>query len=487
MNELTVIGLGAGEFDQLPVGIYRILKNAGKFYARTADHPVLRELEAEGLQIKTFDDVYEKHESFPPVYREIADTLIRLSEEGPLMYAVPGHPLVAEQTVAHLIEAERQGKIRLSIRGGQSFLDPVFEALRIDPIDGFQLLDGTTFRRDDVNMAQHVLLAQVYDQFSASEAKLTLMEKYPYDHPVTVVTAAGSSAERLITVPLFELDRSVETNNLTTVYVPPVEELADRVKEWPAYREIIRILRSPDGCPWDRQQTHESLKKYMIEEAHELIEAIDSGDDDAIIGELGDVLLQVMLHAQIGEDDGYFSMEDVLESAGRKMIRRHPHVFGEATAENADEVVRNWQAIKEEEKEGPRNSILDGQDRFSSSLLTSFNFQKEAAKVGFSWSDAEGAKAKFEEEWQEFLEASANGNEEEKTDEFGDVLFTLVNIARYHGISPEEAMTAANRKFRRRFGHIEERVSAGRGSFGDYSLEELDRFWDEAKRMERNS
>ena len=484
MNELTVIGLGAGDFDQLPIGIYRKLKQAGKFYARTADHPVLDELRAEGLEIETFDSVYEKHDEFPPVYREIADTLIGLVKEEPVLYAVPGHPLVAEQTVAHLVQAEKEGKIRLNIEGGQSFLDAVFGALRIDPIDGFQLIDGTSFRRDDVNMSHHVLIAQVYDQFSASEAKLTLMEKYAYDHPVTIVTAAGSAGESLVTVPLFELDRSVKTDNLTTVYVPPVAGLGDKLKEWAAYREIIRILRSPDGCPWDRKQTHESLKKYMIEEAHELVQAIDSGDDEAIIGELGDVLLQVLLHAQIGEDAGYFSMEDVLESAGEKMIRRHPHVFGDTEAKDADEVVRNWQAIKDAEKEAS-GSILDGQDRFSSSLLTSFNYQKEAAKAGFSWPDAGGAKEKFEEEWQEFLEAWANGEKEEMTEEFGDVLFTLVNIARYCSISPEEAMTGANRKFRRRFAHVEERAAAGRGGFGNYTLEELDGFWNEAKRMER--
>ncbi|WP_040224514.1 nucleoside triphosphate pyrophosphohydrolase [Bhargavaea cecembensis] len=486
MHQLTVIGLGAGELDQLPLGIYRKLKEAGEIYVRTADHPVLAELETEGLRVRTFDPVYEKHDSFPPVYREIADELIGFASGGPVVYAVPGHPLVAEQTVRHLIEAEEEGRVRLVIEGGQSFLDPVFSALRIDPIDGFQLVDGTSFGPDDVNMAQHVLIAQVYDQFSASDAKLSLMEKYEDDHPVTIVTAAGSSRERLVTVPLYELDRTVETDNLTTVYVPPVSGLESRLKEWGAYREIIRTLRGPDGCPWDRKQTHESLKKYMIEEAHELLEAIDSEDDEAIIAELGDVLLQVFLHAQIGEDAGFFSVEDVLKSAGEKMIRRHPHVFGEANAEDADEVVRNWQAIKEAEKGEKPASLLDGQNRHASSLLTSFNYQKEAAKAGFSWPDAGGAKEKFEEEWQEFLDASANGDEEALTDEFGDVLFTLVNIARYYGISPEEAMTAANRKFKRRFSHVEERVAENRGSFGSYTLNELDRFWDEAKRMERD-
>ena len=165
-------------------------------------------------------------------------------------------------------------------------------------------------------MTQHVLIGQVYDAFVASEVKLSLMEKYAYDHPVTIVTAAGSTVEKLRTVPLFELDRVTEIDNLTTVYVPPVAEREGRLKEWSTFREIIAALRAPDGCPWDREQTHESLKRYLIEEAHELLEAIDQQDDEGIIEELGDVLLQVFLHAQIGEDDGYFAMEDVLQSVG---------------------------------------------------------------------------------------------------------------------------------------------------------------------------
>lgn len=485
MKEISVLGLGAAVLDQLPLGVYRKLKSVSTVHARTSDHPVIAELQEEGIRFLTFDEVYKKHDTFPPVYREIADTLLELAEEGPVLYAVPGHPLVAEQTVQHLVEAEREGHVKLTIEGGHSFLDPVFSALRIDPIDGFQLLDGTEMHRDDVKMSQHVLIAQVYDTFSASDVKLTLMEKYPDDHPVTIVTAAGSPEEKLVTVPLYELDRTVGTSNLMTVYVPPVEALEDRLKEWDAFREIIRMLRSPEGCPWDREQTHDTLRKYMVEEAHELIQAIEEGDDDAIISELGDVLLQVFLHAQIGEDDGYFQMEDVLESVAEKMIRRHPHVFGEAEATDSDHVVRNWQAIKEEEKGRQSGSVLDGQERYASSLLTSYNYQKEAARHGFTWPDTAGAWDKFEEEWQEFRQAAENGGEEERTDEFGDVLFTLVNLARYYKVSPEEAMAGANRKFKRRFAHVEERVRLGRGRFADYTLEELDAFWDEAKRLER--
>lgn len=484
MNVLTIIGLGAGDLDQLSIGTYRKLKAAELIVARTDQHPVIEELRAEGLQIESFDAIYEKNDAFEDVYEEIAERLVALAKEHPVTYAVPGHPLVAERTVQLLIEKERVGLVQLDIAGGNSFLDPIFGALRIDPIEGFQLLDGTDMGRDDVQMTQHVLIGQVYDAFVASEVKLSLMEKYAFDHPVTIVTAAGSSLEKLRTVPLFELDRETEIDNLTTIYVPPVFEQAGRLKEWSTFREIIAALRAPDGCPWDREQTHESLKRYLIEEAHELLEAIDQQDDEGVIEELGDVLLQVFLHAQIGEDDGYFAMEDVLQSIGEKMIRRHPHVFGDRNVADSDEVLLNWQEIKESEK--PQvDSLLDGQERHSSSLLTAFNYQNAAAKVGFDWPDIEGAFDKFEEEWQEFKVEVENGTKESQTDELGDVFFTLVNLSRFLKLSPEEAMAHANTKFKRRFSFVEQSVKEGKGEFSAYTLDELEAFWQHAKGREK--
>lgn len=484
MNLLTIIGLGAGDLDQLSIGTYRKLKAAERVFARTDQHPVINELRAEGLQIESFDAIYEKNDAFEQVYEEITERLVALAKEQPVMYAVPGHPLVAERTVQLLIEKEREGLVQLEIAGGNSFLDPIFGALRIDPIEGFQLLDGTDLKRDDVKMTQHVLIGQVYDAFVASEVKLSLMEKYAFDHPVTIVTAAGSSKEKLRTVPLFELDREASIDNLTTVYVPPVLKRDGRLKEWSTFREIIAALRAPDGCPWDREQTHESLKRYLLEEAHELLEAIDQQDDEGVIEELGDVLLQVFLHAQIGEDDGFFAMEDVLQSIGEKMIRRHPHVFGDRDVDNSDEVLKNWQEIKQTEK--PQvDSLLDGQARHSSSLLTSFNYQKEAAKVGFDWPSIAGAFEKFEEEWQEFKDEVENGTKESQTDELGDVFFTLVNLSRFLKLSPEEAMAHANAKFKRRFSFVEQSVKEGKGDFSAYTLDELEDFWQQAKGREK--
>lgn len=485
MNEITIIGLGAGDLDQLPLGVYKKLKTAEHFYVRTEEHPVLQELKTEGMQWTSFDGVYEKHDQFEAVYEEIVETLLDLAKETPIVYAVPGHPLVAEQTVQLLVEAEKQGKVKIRIEGGQSFLDPVFAALRIDPIEGFQLLDGTSFKRDDVQMGSHVLIGQVYDAFSASEVKLTLMEKYPDEYEVTIVTAAGSSSEKLTKVPLYELDHVMELDNLTTLYVPPIRERENRLREWQTLRQIIADLRGPNGCPWDKEQTHTTLKKYAVEEVYELLQAIDEEDDNHIVEELGDVLLQVFLHAQIGEDNGYFSMEDVLDSISDKMIRRHPHVFGDALANSSEDVLRNWQQIKSEEKKESEASLLDGELRVDSSLLTSFNYQKKVAKVGFDWPNVSGAWEKFEEELTEWKKELTDGTKETQVDELGDVLFTIVNLARFYGLSPEQAMMQANIKFKKRFQYIESHVNNGKGSFASYDLDELDEFWKQAKKLER--
>ncbi|MBM7650296.1 tetrapyrrole methylase family protein/MazG family protein [Bacillus ectoiniformans] len=485
MNKrITVVGLGAGDLDQLPFGVYRLLKKMNTVYVRTMAHPVIEDLTKEGVQFVSFDEVYEKHDQFEAVYEEIASELIQKAEsESEIVYAVPGHPMVAEKTVQILLEKEESEELKVTIAGGQSFIDDLFTAVKIDPIDGFQLLDGTALKKEEIHIFQHIIIAQVYDAFIASEVKLTLMEKYPDEFEVYIVTAAGSSEQVVKKVPLYELDRQVELNNLTSLYVPPVKKEEQTYKEFSVLRQTIAQLRGPNGCPWDQKQTHESLKKYLIEETYELLDAIDRQDDDHIIEELGDVLLQVMLHAQIGEDEGMFAIEDVIESITEKMIRRHPHVFGDVHVESAEEVVANWQDIKAAEKGKKELVLLDEVEKGLPALLRAHEFQKKAAKVGFDWDEADAAMEKVVEEWQEFLEEVKTGNELRRQEEFGDVLFALVNVARFYSIHPEEALTAVNEKFYRRFAYVEKKVRESGEGFEAFNLEQLDAFWNEAKTL----
>ena len=342
---IKIIGLGAGELDQLPLGVYKALKSFSRIYVRTSQHPVVADLLSEGMQIDSFDQIYEKHESFEHVYEEIVEVLINKSKSEQVIYAVPGHPMVAEKTVQLLMESGEE----VEIVGGQSFLDAMFTAIQVDPVEGFQLIDGTALKRHEIQITQHVIITQVYDSFVASDVKLTLMEKYPDEHQVIVVKNAGMSNQTVNRVALYELDHGLELHNLMSIYVPPTNQVN---REFWKLREIFDVLRGPNGCPWDKEQTHETLTENMLEEAAEFVQAVQNNDLDNMIEELGDVLLQIMLNSKIGEDEGYFSIDDVIEGIANKMIRRHPHVFGEAEANSAEEALEMFQKMKMLEKEG---------------------------------------------------------------------------------------------------------------------------------------
>lgn len=478
---IEVLGLGAGDLEQLPFGIYKKLMKANHVYLRTKEHPVIEELVQEGLGFTSFDSVYEKHDQFEEVYQEIVKNLLEKAKAEQVIYAVPGHPLVAERTVQLLLEYGPKEDVDIIIGGGQSFIDAIFQSLKIDPVDGFQLIDGTQLKSSQLQIDQHIFISQVYDQFVASNTKLTLMERLPDDYEVVIVRAAGSRNEHIERVPLYELDRKITLDNLTSVYVPPVQDEQIMLKNFSKLREIIAVLRGPNGCPWDKEQTHESLKKYLIEETFEVIEAIDSGDIDHLIEELGDVLLQVLLHAQIGEDEGYFAIEDVIEVLSEKMIRRHPHVFGDKKAEDSKEVLRNWQEIKKQEKGDTESFLLEGISKSMPNLMRAYEIQKKAAKVGFDWQEITPALEKVKEELEEFENEVQQESLVDAKTEFGDILFAFVNVARFLDIHPEEALFETNEKFIRRFQFIEESVKKSGKSIEEHSLEELDQFWDEAK------
>jgi tetrapyrrole methylase family protein/MazG family protein len=496
---ITILGLGPGRWDDLTLQARAVLEQAASnditVYFRTLIHPTVEALKREipNLHIESFDSFYDESASWDTLYSRIAEQLCSLAEQQPpVLYAVPGHPLIGEASVQLLLHQAKQRGLSTGIIAGLSFLEPVCAALELDPIAaGTQIMDATTLAALSLDEIAGkiiptipLLVAQVYNRRLASAVKLALSECYPDEWPVKLVRAAGvDSSETVIEMPLYELDRGSLANHLSTLYVPPLGEMeALRLPETLRYI-TMRLRREPDGCPWDRQQTHQSLRHYVIEETYEVVEALEENDMEKLAEELGDLLLQVYLHAEIARQDGDFSIGDVFEQVSAKLIRRHPHVFGQVEVDNAGQVVQNWEAIKRQEriaagKDMLTESVLDGVPLAAPALIVAQEYQKRAAKTGFDYASLQQVLAKLAEELQELQEATTP---EHLREEMGDVLFMVARVARELHVDAEEALRLANRKFRQRFQAMEQVTRDEGRMFSSYSPQEWTELWRRVK------
>jgi len=518
---ITLIGLGAGDADTLSRGAERALRTAsdlhaggrGKLFLRTARHPVVETLREWGLHFETFDALYESASDFSTLYASIATHIFTEAQPNPaadamlpIAYAVPGHPLIAEESVRQIRERAATAGIPTHIVSSGSFVEASLAAagaaLGVD--SGVDVRDALTLTPTDtvdrqgagvtgrVDVSRGLLLYHVHDGASASHAKLSLMRDYPDDWEVILVRHAGvAGQEEARRIPLFRLDRE-PVDHLTSVYIPPLPPPLRR----PAFAELVGImarLRAPDGCPWDREQTHSTLKKYFIEETYEVIEAIDADNPDQLCEELGDALLQVVFHAQLASEEGIFTIDDVTARIVEKLVRRHPHVFGELDVTDSDEVLRNWERIKREEKAGRetpwRESVLDGVPKGLPALMQAMEISKRAVKVGFDWGAFEDVQAKLDEELAELRAelAVAVPNRDAIFHELGDLLFTVVQIARWQKLDPEDALRAMLTRFSTRFRHVERRARECGRDLTELSLAEMDAYWEEAKAQSRET
>lgn len=483
---ITVVGLGPGDPDLLTLKAQRVLVGASTVWLRTARHPGVDALPA-GPRYESFDRLYDTLDSFEAVYAAIQARLFEHATGSEVVYAVPGDPLVAEATVRGLLASAKSGGPPVRIVSGVSFLEPVCRLLDLDPVEtGLQLADALEPRADP---ARPALFAQLYGRRIASQLKLALLERYPPDQRVKLVSAAGVAGEaRVDELELVELDRNELPGHLATLYVPPLSLERNR-RSFGGVQGIVHRLYAPGGCPWDREQTHATLKPHLLEETYEALQALDEDDPHALSEELGDLLLQIALHTEIAEEAGEFSYGDIFESITSKLIRRHPHVFGDVKAESAAEVMVNWQKTKEAEKAERAESggtepesLLAGVPRAMPSLAYAQAVQDRAAGVGFDWPRVDDVIEKLSEEVQELRNA---GSHAERLDEFGDVVFVLANLARWLKIDAEEAGRLAGAKFYRRFSAIERLARAQGKRLSEMTLAEMDGLWDRVKAGER--
>jgi tetrapyrrole methylase family protein / MazG family protein len=478
---IYLMGLGPGDPGLLTRQAWNILVNVTELYLRTGQHPVVEGL-PRALSIISFDHLYETGQTFDEVYEQIIEEILKLGTRPQgVVYAVPGHPFIAEATSPEIYRRARERGIPVHVIEGISSLASTFSALGIDPLPQTVIADALEISARHVPLFppdSPALIAQIYSRVVASNLKLTLAEVYPDDHPVQMVHAAGTAEVAVEKLALYQIDQSDRIGLLTTLYLPPLGPATS----FESFQEVIAHLRAPDGCPWDREQDHQSLRPHLLEEAYEVLEALDTGDPEALAEELGDLLLQIVLHAQIANEYGEFRMADVFSKINQKLISRHPHVFGDLKVADAESVVVNWERLKAEERERgkkPENGMLDSVSKSLPALVQAQTYQLRAARVGFDWPSLEGVLDKILEEVAEIRTAAG---EEAKASEIGDLLFALVNLARWQEIDAESALRQANHRFKKRFAYIEAAARAVGKALSDYSLDELERFWQEAKK-----
>ncbi len=545
MSTITIIGLGPGDAALLTRAAWDLLQATGVLYLRTAIHPTVAGLPAT-ITLRPFDALYESAEAFGEVYERIAADLVERACAGEeVIYAVPGHPLVAEATSRRLLALARERGVPVRVVPGLSFVEPVCVALELDPLEhGLQLLDAldlvltdrppttdhrpptadhsTLYRGPSVGAAvdadgsskdgawseiqgiapyapalipfpltptRPALICQLYNRRIASHAKLSLMERYPAAHPVTLIQAAGvAGAERVWSLPLHELDHQDSLDHLTCAYVPPLAPLAD-LRGPEGVAAVVARLLGPRGCPWDREQTHQSLRRELLEETHEVLEALDAGDMSALAEELGDLLLQVLMHSEMARQAGEFDLGTVYEQSATKLIRRHPHIFGDLSVAGSDEVLRNWEAIKQQERaakgQEPRGP-LDGIPAGLPALMAAQEVARKLAKIGFEPADQPDA-------WREIQEQAAQvrsvierlgADEAERgrlaEQALGELLLAVTGLARQLHIDAEGALRGATTRLRRRFAAIESRLRAQGRTPVALSADEKTALWRQA-------
>ncbi|MGA7729962.1 MAG: nucleoside triphosphate pyrophosphohydrolase [Chloroflexia bacterium] len=553
MPTIIAAGLGPGAWEQVTLQVKGLLDNAKVVYLRTRTHPTADHLPAH-LEVRTFDYLYERESRFEEIYRQIAVELLRIAsqQEELVLYCVPGHPSIGEASVRHLRAQAKEQGVELKIAAGLSFLEPVCDALSIDPLErGLQIVDGTElaaygttttgdqgpgvgdqatsnpqsaihnpqspepflFSPYPLPTAPHVfaalsgvspmypvILTQVYNDRVASACKLALMERYPDEHALKIVLNAGvPGQERVIETTLAEMDHGHGINHLACVYLPPLEPLQLH-RDFNGLVYVMGRLRGPGGCPWDREQTHDSIKHHLLEEAYEAVDAMDAGDPDMLAEELGDLLLQVVFHSQLAVSAEEFTLSDVVGHIVTKLIRRHPHVFGDVQVTGADHVLRNWETIKAGEREAKAKAgrkfeashaaeqglegtgLLLSVPRAMPGLERAQQLQVRSARVGFDWPDIAGV---FDKVREELSELQAETEVDKKREELGDLLFALVCLSEWMGINAEEAMRRANDKYINRFTAMESTLVGEGKKLRGMHVDEMNDYWKRIKGEEK--
>ena len=470
MKKITVVSLGPGPREYLTLGALSALEKAKKIILRTGECDAAVYLREKGLSFDTMDDLHEACEDFDELIQAAAERLLTLAEECDICYAVLDAG--ADETVRAL---EKRAPVELL--AGVPLSAPFLAAAPQPKIE-----TQTASALEITGTQNPLLILELDSRMLAGDCKLQALKWYDPDQPVLFFPPSGKPGRRYIQLSLAELDRQPRYDHTCAALLPALSLRERKRFDFYDLVRVMALLRGENGCPWDREQTHESLRKYLIEEAYETAAAIDEEDWPHVADELGDVLLQVVFQADIAQQYGTFELSDITTDICRKMISRHRHIFGGDHCETAGDVLKNWEKIKREERGFQTQSqALQDVSRGLPPLMRAGKVQKKARDVGFDWDDPRDALSKVREEADEVQEALGEGNAKHLQEELGDLFFACVNVSRLCGVEAETALQQATEKFISRFTAMENAILRDGKQLEGLTLSEMDVYWEGSK------
>lgn len=475
MARLTIAPLGTKH--GITAAALDAVTSASKLYLQTENHLSCNRVKNSGLSYETMDDIYSDAYDFDELNERIAARLITGQDT---VYAPLGRGISGELLCTLTKLAEKSGT-EIAILPSTGFAEAAAAAARFD-ISGANISYANSVP-DNIDVKRPQAFEEIDTRLRAGELKLALSEYYPDSAEVTFCFMSEDGDYICKSVKLYELDRQDEYGADTVLLIPRFDYLQLERYGLDGLEWVMERLRAPGGCPWDAKQTHETLKTPLIEEAYEVMDTIITGDTDAMCEELGDLLLQIVFHAQIEKERSVFTMRDICTGIVQKLIYRHPHVFsGDLKLETADEVLAAWEQLKKKEKhQVTQTDAMMSVPKSFPALMRSFKVQKKAADVGFDWDNPYDALEKVDEEKKEVIDADKSGSRADLESEIGDLLFSVVNVSRLFKVDPEIALGAAADKFVYRFTVMEKMIHEDGLDFSELDLQKMDVYWNKAK------
>lgn len=462
---INIVGLGYGDIDDLTVGTLKVLKNSKRIFSNNIEHPVINYLLEEGIE-------------FHPL-KELSNNIVKYNESNDdIVYASAGNLDYDLKELSDFINLCKDNNIEYKIYTSAGIKESIQRCLN-RVIGEVRVINSQLLDRSNIIRKDAAVITNIFNKSIVENVKLKLMKIYSEDISLYYVNIESKEFKE---VKLKDIDKFECLNKSIVLYIP---ENSKGKKDISDLIEIVEVLRSENGCPWDKEQTHESIKKDIIEESYEVFDAIEQKNKYGLVEELGDVLFQIMFHTSLGTENNEFGILDVTDGICNKMIFRHPHVFGDVNVKDTAEVLVNWDELKKDEKSFESvTDELNGVAKALPALVRAKKVQKKAGKVGFDWDDVSGAIEKIKEELNEVIDVYKSEKMVRIKEEIGDLLFSCVNVSRFLKVDAEEALNLTTDKFINRFSYMEKKAKESNLNLDEMSLSDMDKLWDEAKKAE---